>query len=599
MSPIQETMPDPKNDNCILYFLRVSSTMKTLYLGNRCDDVREFEDDAIVLITPNAHGIGRVESKKSKDAYLGIAWDRLICTQQYFYYREINRKTGNGVVCANEQEALAAATSWVEETNKNTKDTIIEIKAQDIDEKVIKGFTFVEPTKEYPAQDIPLDPYFLGIWLGDGKSKQASVCSIDNEIIDFIKNYAVSLGHDVVNTEKRHGKAGTYKIISSGNNTVMDALKRCNLINNKHIPDIYMHNTTDIRMQVLAGIIDTDGTLGDNVHDVTLKSERLSNDVMKLARSLGIYTSMITRQSRATNSSMEYATYFRVQMYNTRHTPSVPIKLPRKIWKWNSSNTQWGFSVPISLEQNQESFRHEWTDELRELLKTCVPKYTSQFGVIEWKKIQENEDVFKDFSPGGMRATYARIKSEQTQAVPTPTVADNIKEVVLDTVGEYYDKGDRVMWKQLMESRDIFKTTTVQAIRTIMSNMSVEERQTIENTRKMFDNAVFAKAVEHLPQFKHDRGVTFSGLLEADPLLQRYGLARLKHMFQQRKEELETVGGEAQAKRAAIYTRLSEMVQDPQYKLRNGQIKWKLISQSDPIFEGVHTDVLRNMYKSM
>ena len=69
-------------------------------------------------------------------------------------------------------------------------------------------------------------------------------------------------------------------------------LQSHNLINNKHIPDVYKVNDRNVRLQVLAGILDSDGYLIHNCFEVTQKSKQLADDIVFLARSLGLATTM-------------------------------------------------------------------------------------------------------------------------------------------------------------------------------------------------------------------------------------------------------------------------------------------------------------------
>ena len=64
-----------------------------------------------------------------------------------------------------------------------------------------KFYRLVPPKEDYPKQKVPIDPYFFGLWLGDGTSENTSITSIDKEIIDFIYEYAEKLGLSVNNNK--------------------------------------------------------------------------------------------------------------------------------------------------------------------------------------------------------------------------------------------------------------------------------------------------------------------------------------------------------------------------------------------------------------
>ena len=62
----------------------------------------------------------------------------------------------------------------------------INTKASQIDAIVQTRFRYVQPLIEYEAQDVPIDPTFLGLWLGDGTSVNTSITNIDPVIIQYI-----------------------------------------------------------------------------------------------------------------------------------------------------------------------------------------------------------------------------------------------------------------------------------------------------------------------------------------------------------------------------------------------------------------------------
>ncbi|WP_236513539.1 hypothetical protein, partial [Escherichia coli] len=50
---------------------------------------------------------------------------------------------------------------------------------------------------DFNDQSVPVDPYFLGLWLGDGSSRVVDVCTPDPEIVDYIHNVASKYGMQV------------------------------------------------------------------------------------------------------------------------------------------------------------------------------------------------------------------------------------------------------------------------------------------------------------------------------------------------------------------------------------------------------------------
>lgn len=118
-------------------------------------------------------------------------------------------------------------------------------------------------------------------------------------------------------------------------NTILLNFKKLNLINNKHIPDIFMKSSINDRKKLLAGLIDSDGTSQGDINknqtwDITLKLKNLIDEVEILAKSLGMYTYKTMRECTATNTENKISrTYYRITI-----TPFnnwiLPLLLERK-----------------------------------------------------------------------------------------------------------------------------------------------------------------------------------------------------------------------------------------------------------------------------
>ena len=78
-------------------------------------------------------------------------------------------------------------------------------------------------------------------------------------------------------------------------------LQKHDLINNKHIPDLYKYNDRDTRLKVLAGLLDTDGSFSTetNSFEITKKSDVIAEDILYIARSLGLaaYSHKVEKQT--------------------------------------------------------------------------------------------------------------------------------------------------------------------------------------------------------------------------------------------------------------------------------------------------------------
>ena len=146
----------------------------------------------------------------------------------------------------------------------------------------------------FPYKKVEVDPYFLGLWLGDGKTDAPTISSADYEIAMFLEDYAKSIGCKV-SAYYEKSRAISYGIVrddarnSRTRSAIQEKMDKYNLFSNKHIPEEYLHNCRKIRLAVLAGLIDTDGNNSSGCVDYVTKSEQLKDDVIYLCRSLGLY----------------------------------------------------------------------------------------------------------------------------------------------------------------------------------------------------------------------------------------------------------------------------------------------------------------------
>jgi hypothetical protein len=146
----------------------------------------------------------------------------------------------------------------------------------------------------YEHQDILIDPYYLGLWLGDGTTNQPNqITNKDGEIIKFLSKFAIK------NSCALETKKYSNRLVFSGTRNPINSLfKNYNLIKNKHIPEQYLRNTKEVRLEVLRGLMDTDGTIDTRGRiQIDLSDKKLANDVVSLIRSLGINCSVSERNS--------------------------------------------------------------------------------------------------------------------------------------------------------------------------------------------------------------------------------------------------------------------------------------------------------------
>ena len=155
---------------------------------------------------------------------------------------------------------------------------------------------------ELEEKNLLVEPYFLGQWLGDGTSDGSGITTADEETIEYIYKYAKNLGFEVRIT-KAGGCSKTYNITSKRQGirkkTIHSLLRQIGVLNNKHIPEKYLLGSKQQRLELLQGLMDSDGTISKSGHcSFTSTKKRLANDVRKLLWTLGIKNTMIESEAK-------------------------------------------------------------------------------------------------------------------------------------------------------------------------------------------------------------------------------------------------------------------------------------------------------------
>jgi len=192
---------------------------------------------------------------------------------------------------------------------------------------------------EFPEKSLPLPPYFLGLWLGDGTSKSADITTTDPEIVDYLTGFAQE-HHFQIAKHQAPNRCPVYAITGETRNSrsglsLLSALRRLGVVNNKHIPPDYLVNSTQNRLALLAGLIDSNGhyLVQSNGYEITQKNEALTRQIKFLGDSLGFRTSFAAKKASIKSIGFE-TTVFRIRLYGD--VDKIPVCLSRKManpWK--------------------------------------------------------------------------------------------------------------------------------------------------------------------------------------------------------------------------------------------------------------------------
>ncbi len=193
-------------------------------------------------------------------------------------------------------------------------------------------FKLYRVSVNFPYREVPFDPYIIGLWIGDGRSDGNGITSQDSEILRYL-SYTLPIYNCYL-----QGQANSYSYRINGDssglvysNEFLNTLKQLNLLNNKHIPDLYKINSQETRLQLLAGIIDADGHLSKSgCYEFCQKNEIIMDGVIFLARSLGFSAYKSVKKTSWTYLGIKkYGTAFRTII--SGNIEKIPCKIKRKI----------------------------------------------------------------------------------------------------------------------------------------------------------------------------------------------------------------------------------------------------------------------------
>jgi len=186
---------------------------------------------------------------------------------------------------------------------------------------------------QYPAKVLPIDPYVLGAWLGDGTSTAAELTRADEPILREVElaGYAVAPASGPV--AYRIGGTGHTRDEATGrykrNSSLSSTLRNEGLLGNKHIPLAYLHGSVDQRQALLEGLMDTEGYV-DKWGRCAFTTVRrgLAVQVRELVASLGFRPRL--EEKRAFLNGVDCGPKFDVAFTPHRPVFRLPGKLVRQ-----------------------------------------------------------------------------------------------------------------------------------------------------------------------------------------------------------------------------------------------------------------------------
>ena len=185
-----------------------------------------------------------------------------------------------------------------------------------------KYFLYRTPGLEYEKQNIEFDPYVLGLWLGDGSSYAPCITTEDYEVENYLTEFARLNNMDIRKELLPNNNACNIHFICTENsergynnhkiNYFLKNLKKLNVYKNKHIPEQYIYNSREVRLNLLAGLIDTDGWYEPKSKAFGFSQcesrKQIAYDVLFIARSLGMKASIRKKKINKPCGVCKYST---------------------------------------------------------------------------------------------------------------------------------------------------------------------------------------------------------------------------------------------------------------------------------------------------
>lgn len=205
-----------------------------------------------------------------------------------------------------------------------TEHTLTAPQLMDIKD-ISKGYYIPKAIIRFPYKSVGINPYFLGLWLGDGDSTRLDIANEDSEVLTWL-----SVNYDGTIRDLKQSDSCKIFHISKVNNDYNKLFLDYNLYNNKHIPSDYKVNSPDIQLQVIAGLIDTDGTYNSrkNFFEITQRYDRkhILDDIKFMCECNGLKCSLT---SRISTGKKEGVLHYRLRI--SGDLSIIPTKISRKI----------------------------------------------------------------------------------------------------------------------------------------------------------------------------------------------------------------------------------------------------------------------------
>ena len=182
----------------------------------------------------------------------------------------------------------------------------------------------------YNNVTLEVDPYWVGLWIGDGNFGAPIITKDEPELDEYFKTFTYK---NVVCTKRfQKDRCSNYSFTTTIGqfNPLKNFIKKFTKSGEKRIIPDYLYSAIENRLKLLAGLLDTDGYLNrdGSCYEIITKYKGLSEDILFLVRSLGLSANISNKIGKIKSLNFE-GLYYRINI--SGHTNKIPCKISRKI----------------------------------------------------------------------------------------------------------------------------------------------------------------------------------------------------------------------------------------------------------------------------
>jgi hypothetical protein len=332
--------------------------------------------------------------KVCKD-HLWLTWTLKDRRRKYLHQTKILKRAKRRKLGLIHKPYLEKSSPEPEPTVKSTQE-IFETQRVSGKQNVVNHSIPVTKPLQYPEKTLPIHPYVLGCWLGDGGSYGGDLTTADPEILKQIHLCGFD-SHLIPSTDKPDNKSKRYLI--EGLHTLLNQNK---LIKNKHIPREYLYASIEQRIALVQGLLDTDGYCKKSgLIEFCNTNENIANGFRELIISLGIKCNLKKGRSYLNGKRCK-------DRYRITFSTTLPVfRLKRKLDNQRFSKKQefrtlhrYIVSVEPTESVPMRCITVDSPSHLYLITRSCIPTHNTMAACCILKRVVE---------PGDYSALYVNL----------------------------------------------------------------------------------------------------------------------------------------------------------------------------------------------